>query len=89
MAYEEFADYLAWWKKREPNERAWKVSAGELIQRDAQDRVVACNLDIKNPHSGEVADHRAPTEIVDAIIAHEQRILGIMDEIKAVLGEKL
>ena len=89
MAYEEFADCLAWWKKREPNERAWKVSAGDLIQRDAQDRVVACNLDIKNPHSGEVADHRAPTEIVDAIIAQEQRILGIMDEIKAVLAERM
>ena len=68
MAYEEFADCLAWWKKREPNERAWKVSAADLIQRDAQDRVVACNLDIKNPHSGEVADHRAPAEIVDAIL---------------------
>jgi hypothetical protein len=89
MAYEEFADCLAWWKKREPNERAWKVSAADLIQRDAQDRVVACNLDIKNPHSGEVADHRAPAEIVDAIIAQEQRILGIMDEIKAVLAERV
>ena len=41
------------------------------------------------PHSGEVADHRAPAEIVDAIIAQEQRILGIMDEIKAALGETL
>ena len=89
MAYEEFADCLAWWKKREPNERAWKVSAGDLIQRDEQDRVVACNLDIKNPHSGEVADHRAPLEIVDAIIAQEQRIIGIMDEIKAVLAERV
>ena len=88
-AYEEFADCLAWWKKREENERAWKVSADDLIQRDAQDRVVACNLDIKNPHSGEVADHRAPAEIVDAIIAQEQRILGIMDEIKAVLAERV
>ena len=89
MAYEEFADCLTWWKKREPNERAWKVSATDLIQRDAQDRVVACNLDIKNPHSGAIADHRAPAEIVDAIIAQEQRIIGIMDEIKAVLAERV
>jgi len=89
MAYEEFADCLAWWKTRVPNERAWKVSAGDLIQRDAQDRVVACNLDIKNPHSGAIADHRAPAEIVDAIIAQEQRIIGIMDEIKAVLAERV
>ena len=89
MAYEEFAECLAWWKHREPNECAWKVSAAELIQRDDQDRVVACNLDIKNPHSGEVVDHRAPAEIVDAIIAQEQRIIGIMDEIKAVLAERV
>lgn len=74
---------------REENERAWKVSAADLIQRDAQGRVTGCNLDIKNPHSGEVADHRAPIEIVDAIIAQEKRILGIMDEIKAALGERL
>lgn len=37
----------------------------------------------------EVADHRAPLEIVDAIIAQEQRIIGIMDEIKAVLAERV
>ncbi|MFN4203383.1 MAG: hypothetical protein ACK4GM_10040 [Tabrizicola sp.] len=66
-----------------------KVSAADVILRDAQHRAVACNLDIKNPHSGEVADHRAPPEIVDAIIAQEQRILGIMDEIKAVLAERI
>ncbi len=63
------------------------MSAADLIQRDAQGRVTGCNLDIKNPHSGDVADHRAPTEIVDAIIAQEKRILGIMDEIKAALAE--
>ncbi len=89
MAYEEFAGCLAWWNNREENERAWKVPAAGLIQRDAQDRVTACNLDIKNPHSGEVEDHRAPSEIVDAIIAQEQRILGIMDEIKAALAERV
>ena len=87
MAYEEFSGCLAWWNNREEDERAWKVSAADLIQRDAQGRVTGCNLDIKNPHSGEVADHRAPTEIVDAIIAQEKRILGIMDEIKAALAE--
>jgi len=65
------------------------VFAADLIQRDDQDRVVACNLDIKNPHSGEVVDHRAPAEIVDAIIAQEQRIIGIMDEIKALLAERV
>ena len=70
MAYEEFTGCLAWWNNRKGNERSWKVPVAGLIQRDAQDRVTACNLDIKNPHSGEVEDHRAPSEIVDAIIAN-------------------
>lgn len=47
MAYEEFAPCLAWWKNREENERAWKVSAAGLIQRDADRRIIACNLDLK------------------------------------------
>lgn len=87
LTYEEFADCLAWWKNREENERAWKVEAEGLIQRDDQGRVIACNLDIKNPHSGEVEDHRKPQEIVEAIIERERTILSLMDEIKAELAE--
>jgi type I restriction enzyme M protein len=66
--------------------RSW-LDEKPVAGHDAQGRVTGCNLDIKNPHSGEVADHRAPTEIVDAIIAQEKRILGIMDEIKSALAE--
>ena len=58
-----------------------------LVQRDDQGRVTACNLDVKNPHAGETADHRSPAEIVDGIIDKERRILSIMDEIKATLAE--
>ncbi|GAA6176419.1 class I SAM-dependent DNA methyltransferase [Sulfitobacter pacificus] len=88
MAYEEFGGCLEWWNDRTENDRAWKVSAADLIKRDDQDRVTSCNLDIKNPHSGEVANHRTPAEIVDAIIKQEKRILGIMDEIKSVLARR-
>jgi hypothetical protein len=80
LGYEEFADCLAWWKDREQGERAWKIGAAELIERDEQGRVIACNLDIKNPHSGEVEDHRKPTEIA------ERTILALMEEIKAELA---
>ncbi|WP_211371339.1 HsdM family class I SAM-dependent methyltransferase [Paracoccus limosus] len=86
MAYEEFADCLAWWKNREENERAWKVSAAGLIQRDADRRVIACNLDLKNPHALEAEDHRKPDEIVEAITAREREIMAIMDEIRAELA---
>ena len=87
LLYEELADCLAWGKDRQESERAWKVDAGSLIQRDEQGRAVACNLDIKNPHSGETVDHRPPAELVDSIIEKERRILAIMDELKATLAE--
>lgn len=87
MAYEGFSGCLAWWKNREENERAWKVDGPSLIQRDADGRVIACNLDIKNPHAAEIEDHRRPGEIVDAIIHREQEIIAIMEEIRAELAE--
>ena len=87
LLYEELADCLTWWNDRKEHERAWKVDAKGLVRRDEQGRVTACNLDVKNPHSGETVDHRAPAEIVDGIIEKERRILAIMDEIKATLGE--
>ena len=34
LQYEEFADCLAWWKKREENERAWKVSVDDVLKYD-------------------------------------------------------
>ena len=87
LTYEEFADCLTWWNNRQENEHAWRVDVQGLVQRDDQGRVTACNLDVKNPHAGETADHRLPAEIVDGIIDKERRILAIMDEIKATLSE--
>jgi type I restriction enzyme M protein len=86
LTYEELASCLAWWKDRDENERAWRVVAADLVKRDAQGRVIACNLDIKNPHSGEIEDHRRPLEIVEAIVERERAILSLVDEIKAELA---
>ena len=87
LLYEELADCLAWWKDRQECARAWKVDVKGLVRRDEQGRAVACNLDIKNPHSGETVDHRPPAEIVDSIIEKERHILAIMDALKATLAE--
>ena len=87
LLYEEFAGCLAWWNRREESERAWRLDARGLVQRDDQGRVTACNLDVKNPHGGETAGHRSPADIVDGIIDKERRILAIMDDIKATLAE--
>tara|TARA_R110002073_G_scaffold333127_1_gene520230 strand:- start:9067 stop:10632 length:1566 start_codon:yes stop_codon:yes gene_type:complete len=87
LTYEEFSPCLDWWGAREENKRAWHVDVSGLIERDEDGRVTTCNLDLKNPHSEEVADHRTPNEIIDAIIIKERRVLEIMDEIKVSLGE--
>ena len=87
LTFEEFGPCLSWWKDREANGRAWQVDATGLIRRDDGGRVTACNLDLKNPHAEEPEDHRTPTEIVDAIMVKERRVMEIMGEIKAVLAE--
>jgi len=76
-------------EEAQANERAWQVDAPGLIRRDEAGRVIDCNLDVKNPHAEEAEDHRTPGEIVDAIIAREQRVLEIMGEIKTVLAERV
>ena len=89
MAWEEFAPCLDWWQDRQESDRAWKVDGPSLIQRDADGRVIACNLDLKNPHALEAEDHRQPLEIVEAITAREREIIAIMDDIRAELAEGL
>lgn len=79
MRYEEFADCLAWWKDREENERAWKVSAEEILAN-------GCNLDVKNPHSKEELEHLPPEELVENILKKEQRIAEIMGDIQQTLA---
>ena len=81
MQFEEFKDCLAWWKKRKETDRAWKVSAKDLLANN-------CNLDIKNPRNKQALEHLPPEQLVDSILKKEQRIIEIIDEIKLVLREK-
>ena len=87
MVYQEFEPCLAWWRRRETNERAWQVDGANLIQREDAGRVIGCNLDVKNPHERGAEDHRKPLEIVDAIIDAERRAQTIVDELKAAIVE--
>ena len=87
LTYEEFGGCLEWWERREETDHAWKIMAEGLVKRDEQDRVIACNLDIKNPRAGDEVDHRSAIEIIDAIIDKESRIFEIMHEIKATVAE--
>jgi type I restriction enzyme M protein len=79
LQYEEFADCIAWWDKREENERSWKVPVEQILANE-------CNLDIKNPNGKTDFEHLPPEQLVEDILKKEQRIAEIMMEIKQVLG---
>jgi len=80
IQFEEFAPCIAWWSKREENERAWKIPAAELLGN-------GCNLDRKNPRGTADFEHLPPEQLADDILKKEQRIAAIMTEIKAMLAQ--
>ena len=80
LQFEEFAPCFAWWKKREENDRAWRVSAVDVMANN-------CNLDIKNPRGKVDFEHLPPEQLAEDILKKEQRIVEIMGEIKKLLGE--
>jgi len=81
LQFEEFAPCIAWWKKREGNDRAWKVAASAILSNN-------CNLDIKNPNAKEDITHLPPEQLAASIIQKEQRIAEIMAEIGKLLERK-
>jgi type I restriction enzyme M protein len=81
IRFEEFAPCIEWWKKREENERAWKVSAAELLAN-------GCNLDRKNPRGKEDFEHLPPEQLADDILKKERRIAEIVADIKTMLTQK-
>jgi len=87
LTFDELKPCLEWWNARKGNEQAWAVKGQHLIEIDEAGRVIACNLDLKNPNVSGVVDHRTPLEIIDSIEAEEQRILTIMGNIKRTLSE--
>jgi type I restriction enzyme M protein len=80
IQFEEFADCIEWWDKRAENDRAWKVSVGELLAN-------GCNLDRKNPRAKEDITHLPPEQLAADILKKEQRIAEIMGNIKKLLAK--
>jgi type I restriction enzyme M protein len=80
IQFDEFAPCIAWWKKREENERAWKVPADEILANN-------CNLDRKNPRAKEDITHLPPAELAASILAKEERIAEIMRNVQKRLAK--
>jgi len=81
LQFEEFADCIAWWKKRVENDRAWKVPAAEILAS-------GCNLDRKNPSGTDDFEHLPPVQLAYEILRKEQRIASIIAEIRTVLEKR-
>ncbi len=86
MQYEEFANCLAWWNKREESPQAWKVNADEILQYDKDGKLIAANLDIKNSHSLEALKHRPPEELIADMLEKERRVIGELTAIERILS---
>ena len=86
LRFEEFDGCLAWWNKREENDRAWKVKGSDVVKYDAEGNLLSLNLDIKNPNAKEDFEHMLPDKLVDDILVKEQRIVELMNEIRQVLN---
>lgn len=80
IQFEDFADCIAWWNKREENSQAWRVSAEEL-------RANSYNLDRKNPNAKEDVTHLPPAELAADILKKERQIATIMEDIAAFLAK--
>jgi len=72
-------DCLARWPKRAVSERSWLVPVEELVSR-------GYDLTAKNPNRKEDYEHRLPEDLVADVLAKEQRIFEILDEMQTILG---
>src|SRR5207249_3648181 len=84
---EEFAPLIAWWNKREENERAWKISAAELLEYNDDGSLRAVNLDRKNPRAKEDITHLPPDQLAASILQKEQCIAEVMSNIRNLLAK--
>ena len=80
IQFDEFAPLLDWWTNREENERAWRVDVSAIAGNNF-------NLDIKNPNVAQDFTHMPPQALLADIMQKERRILELLEELQAELGQ--
>lgn len=81
LRIEEFEPEKAWWTDREENERAWRVSIGDVVAS-------GYNLDIKNPNTV-VESHGDPDVLLARYAAAAEQAQVAQDALKSSLAESL
>ena len=87
LRFEEFAVCQAWWngsarKGRVENEQAWLVPVDKIVDNNF-------NLDLTNPNREDDYTHRPPGQLIEDILAKEQRIVELLGEIRIELAKPL
>jgi type I restriction enzyme M protein len=80
LQFDEFAECVKWWVRREETENAWRVPAAELL-------ATGCNLDRKNPRGREDITHLPPSQLAENILDKERRIQQIIENIQSLLAK--
>jgi len=80
ISYEDFVDVLKWFKKKTPNENAWKISVKEIKD---------FNLDIKNPNNIEEKLDLEPHELIDSILSNEEKTMKLLKEVKELIKKEI
>jgi len=76
--YEEYRPIMEWWKRREENEFAWKVSVSSIIES-------GFNLDLTNPSRFNYSANYDPLISLSKIISKEKEILSLLENVKKEL----
>jgi type I restriction enzyme M protein len=78
LQFEEFEPLFEWWTNRAETDQAWRVPVGAFKDN-------GYNLDLKNPRTPERLEHLPPQELVDSILAKEERITALLSEVRELL----
>jgi type I restriction enzyme M protein len=79
IRFEDLKGCLEWWTKREPNECAWSISIGEIVES-------GYNLDFSNPSRPEASLPDDPSEILRLIRDNQQIITESISTLEATVG---
>lgn len=75
---DDLAEFLALAKKRSDSPKSWTVNVADLD-------TTTFDLSVKNPNGGEIVTHRAPSDILDEIVALDVETAKVLSDIRDLL----
>lgn len=87
MRFEEFSPVLEWMrsKQRTATDHAWCVAVEDVLKYDEKGQLLSCNLDLKNPHAKDEAEHLPPEQLLVRIRDREDVIQSALANIENII----